>query len=172
MDEKHTSPNRSASGSPFTKSLMLPLTIHSDTITNRFSDIVTPNSGSMFGWRRDIHATTSLQNLYGTQSVANSQQVKGTNNNSLFWPARGSSPFGIPSKPWLLHLGRYIDSSTYLQIHLCVEGLPLGRDERELTIIAEGGLGGHKSRSRSANISCGSVVRGYPMPNRQMTWKF
>ena len=47
-NEKHTSPNRFASGSAFTKSLMLPLTIHSDTITN-FSDMVTPNSGSTFG---------------------------------------------------------------------------------------------------------------------------
>jgi len=47
--EKHTNPIRSASTLASTNSMMLPPTIHSDTITNRFSDIVTPNNGSTFG---------------------------------------------------------------------------------------------------------------------------
>ena len=59
----HTSFNRSAVTSTFTNSVMLPFVIQSDIITNRFSDIVTPNSGNTFGWRRAFHITTSLQNL-------------------------------------------------------------------------------------------------------------
>ena len=49
MNEKHTSPNRSALIFLSENSLMVPFTIHSDTITNRLSVIVTPNSGSTFG---------------------------------------------------------------------------------------------------------------------------
>src|SRR5258707_5572257 len=67
--EKRTSSNRSAFVSAFTKSLMLPPAIHSDTSTNRFSEIVTPTSGRTFGCRRVLHATTSLQDLYETWSV-------------------------------------------------------------------------------------------------------
>jgi len=48
---------------------MLPFPIHSDTMTNRFSDVVTPNSGSMFGWRSALHPTTSLQNFCETWSA-------------------------------------------------------------------------------------------------------
>ena len=33
----------------FTNMFMLPFSIHSDTMTNRFSVIVTPTSGKMFG---------------------------------------------------------------------------------------------------------------------------
>ena len=47
--EKHTSPTRSASILISTYSLMVPFAIHSDTITNRCSAIVTPTSGSTFG---------------------------------------------------------------------------------------------------------------------------
>ena len=43
--------------------MIFPLTIHSETIAKRFSPIVTPNSGSTFGWRRVFHVTTSLQNV-------------------------------------------------------------------------------------------------------------
>ena len=66
LERERTSPNRSASASALKNSLTLPLTIHSDTITNRFVVIVTPNNDSRFGWRRPFHATTSLQNLYDT----------------------------------------------------------------------------------------------------------
>ena len=63
-NKKRTSLNRSALGSAFTNPLIFPFTIHSETITNRFSVIVTPNRGSTFGWRRAFHVTTSPQNLY------------------------------------------------------------------------------------------------------------
>ena len=43
---------------------MFLLAIHSDTIANWLSPIVTPNSGNTFSWRRVFHVTTSLQNLY------------------------------------------------------------------------------------------------------------
>jgi len=69
VNERHTSSNRSALMFAFTKSLMFPFAIHSDTIANRYSAIVAPNSGSTFGWRRVLHTTTSLQNLYETQLV-------------------------------------------------------------------------------------------------------
>ena len=49
LNEKHTSPKRSALACIFTNLSMLPFTIHSETITNRVPSIVTPNSGSTFG---------------------------------------------------------------------------------------------------------------------------
>ena len=63
LNGKLTSSNRFAPGWSFTKSLMFPFTIQSDTIANWFSDIVTPINGRMFGCRRAFHVTTSLQNL-------------------------------------------------------------------------------------------------------------
>ena len=93
LNNKHTSPNRSASGSAFTNSLMLPLTIHSDTITNRFSDIVTPNSGNTFGWWRVFHATTSLQNLYKTQSIINADDKPGMLPTTHSFDVLGVVPF-------------------------------------------------------------------------------
>ena len=63
LNGKHTSPSLSTSGCAFTKSLMFPFAIHSDTISNRVSVIVTPISGRTFGCRRVFHVTTSLQNL-------------------------------------------------------------------------------------------------------------
>ena len=50
-----------------TNSLIFPFAIHSDTIANRGLPIVAPNSGSIFGWRRAFHVTTSLQNIYTGQ---------------------------------------------------------------------------------------------------------
>ena len=44
-------------------SLIFPFAIQCDTIANRFSDIITPTSGRMFGCRRDFHITASLQNF-------------------------------------------------------------------------------------------------------------
>lgn len=61
-DRALTSSTRSASALFFKNSLMFPLSIHSDTMTNRRSIIVTPNRGSTFGWRRVLHIITSLQN--------------------------------------------------------------------------------------------------------------
>ena len=51
-------------------SLMFPLTIHSETIAKSFFPIVTPNSGSTFGWRRVFHVTTSLQNVCAITTIA------------------------------------------------------------------------------------------------------
>jgi len=62
--EDLTSSNRFAPLCALTNSLMFPFAIHSDTIANWELPIVTPNSGSTFGWRRAFHVTTSLQNLY------------------------------------------------------------------------------------------------------------
>jgi len=69
--ENHTSLDRLTLVFAFVNSLMLPFDIHSDTITSRFSSIVTPNSGSTFGWCRALHVTTTLQNLYEIQPVIN-----------------------------------------------------------------------------------------------------
>ena len=61
-------------------SLMFPFTIHSDTISNWELLIVTPTSGSTFGWRRAFHVTTSLQNLYtGQHQLANAHVRQGDN---------------------------------------------------------------------------------------------
>ena len=60
---KPTSSNRFTSLCASTNSLIFPLTIHSETIAKTFSPIVTPSSGSTFGWWRDLHVTTSLQNI-------------------------------------------------------------------------------------------------------------
>ena len=43
---------------------MSPLVIHSDTIAKWLSLVVTPNSGSTFGWWRLFHIIASLQNIY------------------------------------------------------------------------------------------------------------
>ena len=53
-------------------SVMFPLTIHSETIAKTFFPIVTPNSGSKFGWQRLFHVTTSLQNVCAIKTVINS----------------------------------------------------------------------------------------------------
>jgi len=58
-----TSLNRFASLCASMNSMIFPLTIHSETIAKSLSPIVTPNSGSTFGWRRLPHVTTSLQNV-------------------------------------------------------------------------------------------------------------
>ena len=65
--KRPTGPNRFASGCAFTKSLIFPFPIQSDTIANWLSDIITPTRGRMFGCWRVLHITTSLQNLYIVQ---------------------------------------------------------------------------------------------------------
>jgi len=70
LSEWHTSPSRSTSVCIFTNSAMFPFAIQSDTITSRFLVIVAPSSGSTFGWWRDLHPMTSLQNLYEARSAA------------------------------------------------------------------------------------------------------
>jgi len=67
QEKEVTSSNRFASRCALTNSLMFPFVIHADTIANLESPIVTPNSGSTFGWRRAFHVTTSLQNVYTGQ---------------------------------------------------------------------------------------------------------
>ena len=54
---------RSASVCAHTNVVIVSFSIHSDIIAKRVSSIVAPNNGSMFGWRRDFHVTTSSQNL-------------------------------------------------------------------------------------------------------------
>ena len=49
-------------------SLMFPFSIHSDTITNCSPFIITPCSGSTFGWLRAFQVITSLQNLCANDS--------------------------------------------------------------------------------------------------------
>ena len=44
-------------------SLIVPFSIHSETITNCPSSIVTPRSGNTFGWFKAFHLIASLQNL-------------------------------------------------------------------------------------------------------------
>ena len=44
-------------------SMMFPFSIHSDTITNWFSYIVTPSKANTFGWLMAFHLIASLQNL-------------------------------------------------------------------------------------------------------------
>jgi len=53
-------------------SVIFPLTIHSETIAKSFLPIVTPNSGSTFGWQRLFHATTSLQNICAIATIISS----------------------------------------------------------------------------------------------------
>ena len=62
--EELTSSNRSTFRLSSMNSLIFPLSIHSETIAKLRWPIITPNSGSTFGWRRDFQVTTSLQNLY------------------------------------------------------------------------------------------------------------
>ena len=66
LNGEHTRSNRFASGCSVINSLMLPFAIHSDTIANRFSVMITPINGSTFGCRRDFQVMTSLQNLCKT----------------------------------------------------------------------------------------------------------
>ena len=49
--------------------MMFPFDIHSDTIANSVSVILTPRSGNTFGCRRAFHDTNSLENLCSLWSV-------------------------------------------------------------------------------------------------------
>lgn len=60
LNEKLTSWNRFASGCVSINVLMLPLVIHSDTMTNRLSVMTTPISSNTLGCLRDFHVITSL----------------------------------------------------------------------------------------------------------------
>lgn len=64
-EDEPTSSNRFTSWLSLTNSLIFPFSIHSDAIEKREMElsIVTPNSGSTFGWRSAFQVTTSLQNL-------------------------------------------------------------------------------------------------------------
>ena len=77
-----TSPNRFASGCTFTKSLMFPFAIQSDTIANWVSDVVIAMSGRTFGCRSVFHVTTSLQKLYVVRSQGTGMQGEGITSNS------------------------------------------------------------------------------------------
>ena len=64
LNRKLTSSRRFTSGYVFANWLMSPFGIHSDTIANWASVIITPRSGNTFWWRRAFQVMTSLQNLY------------------------------------------------------------------------------------------------------------
>jgi len=143
-NEKHTSSSRFAWKFAFTNSLMLPFTIHSVIITSRSSVVVTPNNGNTFGWRRDLHPTTSLQKFYKTLSVVNSHNKSSTTSNLLFGPAQGHSLY-MSLEPWLRPPGHDSDPSTHPRIRLGTPGSPLGRSRAKFPATAEPGLGGHRS---------------------------
>ena len=63
LNRERTSSNRFASGCAATNWVMFPFGIHSDTIENSVSVIITPRSGNTFGCRRAFHVTNSLQNI-------------------------------------------------------------------------------------------------------------
>ena len=71
--------------------------------------------------------------------------------------------------PLLLHPGHRVDSSIHPQTHHGTVGSPLGHSKAEFPVISGGRLGGHKSCTKSVDTSCGSVVGGYSIPNRQGT---
>jgi len=78
QEQDLTSSNRFTSLCALANSLMFPFAIHTDTIAKSESPIVTPNSGSTFGWRRAFQVTTSLQNLYtGRHQLANTHFQRG-----------------------------------------------------------------------------------------------
>jgi len=62
LNRERTSSNRFASRCAATNWFMFPFGIHSDTIENSVSVIITPRSGNTFGCRRAFHDTNSLQN--------------------------------------------------------------------------------------------------------------
>lgn len=101
---KPTSPNRSVSLFAFTNSLTLPFTIHSVTIANRLSVIVTPISGKTFGCRSAFHITTSLQNLYAHHS----QLTKGHNGHGAPWETHSPYLFVVTALVHLQNLNRNI----------------------------------------------------------------
>ena len=57
-----TSSNRFASQCSLANSLISPFSIHSNTVAYWPSFIIAPRRGSTFGWRKEFHVTTSLQN--------------------------------------------------------------------------------------------------------------
>jgi len=69
VERNHTSSNRFASLCAPMNSLIFPLTIHSETIAKSLFPIVTPNSGSTFGWKRLFHVMTSLQNVCAIATI-------------------------------------------------------------------------------------------------------
>ena len=71
-EQNPTSSNRFTSLCALTNSVIFPLAIHSETIAKSFFPIVTPISGSTFGWQRLFHVTTSLQNVCATTMIISS----------------------------------------------------------------------------------------------------
>ena len=72
MERKRTSSNRFASLCAPMNSLISPLTIHSETIAKTFFPIITPNSGSTFGWQRLFHVMASLQKVCAIATIVSS----------------------------------------------------------------------------------------------------
>ena len=59
-----TSFNRLVSGDAVTKSMIVPYSIHSETIVMLCEFLVAPSSGNRFGCSNCFHSTTSWQNFY------------------------------------------------------------------------------------------------------------
>lgn len=164
LNERHTSIKRSASGRVFTNSSMFPFDIHFDIVANRFSVIVAPSRGNTFGWRRPLHAMTSLQNLCAGKSVCRHTQRVEDCSHFQSAPCRLS---GMPSKPSLQHPHRCGDPSTRPQTHRWTAGTPLCRIVTQLPAISELEFGDHKCQINGAGTSCGVVVRGHLTPTQQ-----
>ena len=142
MRRQPTSLSRSASGCAFTKSLMFPFTIHSDTISNRASVIVTPISGNTFGCRRFFHATTSLQRICEGPGQRIGMWKERTNCD----PRRLSSAshrLSTFSEPLLQRPDRSVPPSTRPQTCRCTMRRPFGHNKRGSLRFSEGAHGGH-----------------------------
>ena len=143
---------------------MLPFTIHSVTITNRSPTVVTPSSGITFGWRRDLHPTTSLQKSYEALSVANTHdKLRNTASDPLFESVQSHS-LCVPSEPWLRPPFHDIGPSTHPQIRRSIPVARSGHNKVEFPVTAEPGPGGRRSCILHTETSCGSVVRDYSSP--------
>ena len=142
------------SGWDWMNSLIFPLSIHSDTITNCLLSIVTPRSGNTFGWLRAFHLIASLQNLcmdYG--------QLAGTHvqSNPLFefCSSRSSS---IPSGPWLRLVGLGKRPSTRPRTPHCIAELLVGRNKEGFEEISEAKPDDRRHGTKHSTISSRDVA--------------
>jgi hypothetical protein len=90
---------------------MFPLSIHSDTIANWFSLIVTPNSGNTFWWRRAFQVMTSLQNLCVVGANRSTRAPRQTGKTHL------CDPNEVARHEYLQHLDRNLDPFVFTLPH-------------------------------------------------------
>ena len=146
-------------------SFIFPFSIHSDTITNCPSSIVTPRSGSTFGWLRAFHLIASLQNLYTNHPQSADTHVQ----SDLLFELFSSHSSSIPSGPWLRPAGLDSHPTTRPQTHLCTAALPAGHRKVGFGETPEVEPGGHIHGTKRSTISSGVAAedRGAPKPNRK-----